>query len=120
MSNESGANEIYVRPFTPDAPAGTGAKWLVSKGGGDRSLWRPDSKVLFYLGPAQVMAVDIDTSKGFQAGTPRRMFTAPPGASITSWDLSPDGKRFLFVAPPGAGHVVPYTVVLNWAARLKK
>jgi eukaryotic-like serine/threonine-protein kinase len=120
MSNESGANEIYVRPFTPDAPAGTGAKWLVSKGGGDRSLWRPDSKVLFYLGPTQVMAVDIDTSKGFQAGTPRRMFTAPPGASTTSWDLSPDGKRFLFVAPPGAGHVVPYTVVLNWAAGLKK
>jgi len=37
MSNESGVPDIYVRPFTPDAPAGTGAKWLVSKGGGFRS-----------------------------------------------------------------------------------
>ena len=119
-SNESGTPEIYVRPFTPEAPAGTGAKWLVSKGGGFRSLWRPDSKELFYLGPTQVMAVDIDTSKGFQAGTPRRMFTAPQGAANASWDLSPDGKRFLFVAPPGVGHVIPFTVIVNWAAGLKK
>ncbi len=41
--------ENYVRPFTPEAPAGTGAKWLVSKGGGVLPLWRPDSKELFYL-----------------------------------------------------------------------
>ncbi len=53
MSNESGANEIYVRPFTPEAPAGTGAKWLVSKGGGVRNIWRPDSKQLFYLSLAK-------------------------------------------------------------------
>jgi eukaryotic-like serine/threonine-protein kinase len=121
-SNESGAFENYVRPFTPDAPAGTGAKWLVSKGGGVLPLWRPDGKELFYLTlTSQVMAVDIDTSKGFQAGTPRRMFTAPVVVVPTvRWDLSPDGKRFLFAAPPGTGHVIPFTVVLNWAASLKK
>jgi Tol biopolymer transport system component len=121
VSTESGAAEVYVRPFTPDAPAGTGAKWLVSKGGGVRMIWRPDGKELFYLtstGPA--MAVDIDTSKGFQSGTPRRMFAGPTGASNTNWDLSPDGKRFLFVAPPGAGRVIPFTVIVNWAAGLKK
>ncbi len=119
-STESGPNEVYVRPFTPQAPAGTGAKWLVSKGGGVRPLWRPDGKELFYLNGGQVMAVEIDTSKGFQAGTPRRMFAAPLGAVNTSWDLSPDGKRFLFVAPPNAGYVIPFTVVVNWAAGSKK
>jgi Tol biopolymer transport system component len=120
-SDESGAFENYVRPFTPNEPAGTGAKWLVSRGGGLRPLWRPDGKELFYLNQAsQVMAVDIDTSKGFQAGTPRRMFTGPTGALNTSWDLSPDGKRFLFVAPPNSGRTIPFTVVLNWAADLKK
>jgi serine/threonine-protein kinase len=120
LSGESGTPETYVRPFTPDATAGTGAKWLVSKGGGIRPIWRPDAKELFYLSLAsQVMAVDIDTSKGFRAGTPRRMFTAP-AALVTGWDLSPDGKRFLFVAPPNAGRVIPFTVVLNWAAGLKK
>jgi hypothetical protein len=76
---------------------------------------------LFYLSlNGQVMAVDIDTRKGFQAGTPQRLFAAPPGATNTIWDLSPDGKRFLFAAPPGGGRVIPFTVVLNWAAGLKK
>jgi Tol biopolymer transport system component/predicted Ser/Thr protein kinase len=121
-STESGTPENYVRPFTPDAPAGTGAKWLVSKGAGALPIWRPDGKELFYLSLTnQVMAVDIDTSKGFQAGTPRRMFASPlVTAPTVRWDLSPDGKRFLFVAPPNTGHVIPFTVVLNWAAGLKK
>jgi len=117
----SGFADVYVRPFTPTAPAGTGAKWLVSKGDGIRPLWRPDGKALFYISLAnQVMAVDIDTSKEFQAGTPRRLFTAPPGVLAAGWDLSPDGKRFLFVAPPNNGRTIPFTVVLNWAAGLKK
>jgi serine/threonine-protein kinase len=121
VSQESGGAEIYVRPFTPDAPAGTGAKWLVSKGGGFTARWRPDGKQLLYLTPTvQVMAVDIDTGKGFQYGTPRRMFVAPVQAIATGWDLSPDGKRFLFVAPPGSARVIPFTLVLNWAAGLKK
>ncbi len=120
-SIESGTYEVYVRPFTPEAPAGTGAKWLVSKGGGFGSNWRPDGKQLFYLTVgSQIMVVDIDTSKGFQAGAPRRMFAAPPLSVTQGWDLSPDGKRFLFVAAPGTGRTIPFTVVLNWAAGLKK
>jgi Tol biopolymer transport system component len=120
LSTESGSAEVYVRPFTPGSPAGTGAKWLVSKGGGLRPLWRPDGKGLFYYNNGRAMAVDIDTSKGFQAGTPRRIFAGPVGVANVGWDLSPDGKHFLFVAPPGAGRAIPFTVVLNWAAGLKK
>jgi Tol biopolymer transport system component len=119
-SDESGTLENYVRPFTPDAPAGTGAKWLVSKAGGIRPIWRPDGKELFYLTvTGSVMAVDIETSKGFQAGTPHRLFTTS-AAQDTDWDLSPDGKRFLFAAPPNTERVIPFTVVVNWAAGLKK
>lgn len=62
-SDDSGSQEIYVRPFTPEAPAGTGAKYLVSKGGGVRPFWRPDGKELFYLNGTQVMAADIDTGR---------------------------------------------------------
>jgi eukaryotic-like serine/threonine-protein kinase len=121
MSDESGAAETYVRPFTPEAGAGTGAKWLVSKGGGIRPLWRPDGKGLFYSTlNFEVMAVDIDTSKGFEAGTPRRMFTTSNNVLTTGWDLSSDGQRFLMVSPPNTGRVIPFTVVLNWAASLKK
>jgi Tol biopolymer transport system component/predicted Ser/Thr protein kinase len=120
-SFESGTIDIWVRPFTPEAPAGTGAKWLVSKGTGWRSIWRPDGKALFYLSvTSQAMAVDIDTSKGFQAGTPRRMFTVPTGGGIAGWDLSPDGTRFLLPVPLNTSRITTYTVVVNWAAGLKK
>jgi hypothetical protein len=36
-------------------------------------------------------------SKGFQAGTPRRLFWVPGAQPASNWDLAPDGKRFLFV-----------------------
>jgi hypothetical protein len=48
------------------------------------------------------------------------MFTAPGTTLSSGWDLSPDGKRFLFVAPPNNVRTIPFTVVLNWAAGLKK
>ena len=121
-SQESGKNEIYVRPFSPEAGAGaTGAKWLVSKGTGAHPRWRPDGKELFYTSYyLDQMAVDIDTRKGFQAGTPRRLFAAPPPFGNVGWDIAPDGKRFLFVVEPGGSRTVPFTVVLNWVAGLKK
>jgi Tol biopolymer transport system component/predicted Ser/Thr protein kinase len=118
-SNESGALEVYVRPFSPDG--GTGAKWLVSKGVAGYPRWRADGKRLFYITlNSQLMAVEIDTGKGFQAGTPRRLFAVPGAQLATNWDLAPDGKRFLFDTTPNPSRPAPFTVVLNWAAGLKK
>jgi eukaryotic-like serine/threonine-protein kinase len=117
-SQESGTNEVYVRPFTTEA-GGVTPKWLVSKGGGNAPKWRPDGKLLYYMAPgAAVMAVDIDADKTFRADTPHRVFTAP-ALTGQGWDIAPDG-RFLFVAQPSTGRVIPFTVVLNWAANLKK
>lgn len=118
-SGESGGPEIYVRPFS-GSEGSAGPKWQVSKGGGLRSIWRPDGKGLYYITlNLQVMAVDIDASKTFAAETPRRLFVPPVLAPTQGWDIAPDG-RFLFVTPPSPGHVVPFTVVLNWAAKLNK
>ena len=120
-SNESGTFEIYVRPFTPEAPAGTGAKWLVSKGGGVRSH--------LAAGWQGVVLPHCDRpgdGRGYrhQQGIPGRYAAAnvhrSGGRADCGWDLSPDGKRFLFVAPPNTGRVIPFTVVVNWAAGLKK
>jgi Tol biopolymer transport system component/predicted Ser/Thr protein kinase len=120
LTLESGSPQIYVTPFAPDAGPGSGAKWLISKGGGLRPLWGPDGKELFYLTlNLQVMAVDIDTSKGFQAGTPHRLFTASPLVIQAGWDFDAVRKRFLMATPPGSGRVIPFTVVLNWATDLK-
>jgi Tol biopolymer transport system component len=124
-SSESGTSEIHVRPFSLQGGADTiGGPRLISRGNGSyHSRWRSDGKALFYAtvgSPQTVMEVDIDTSQGFRAGTPRSLFAAPPSALSNGWDIAPDGKRFLFFATPGDGRTIPFTVVVNWAAALKR
>lgn len=128
-SDESGRNEIYVRPF--DAASISGAsrpaalpvtgKWMVSKDGGTTALWRRDGKELFYLSlDGKVMAVDVSTSGVFQAGVPKMLFKAPDG--VLFWDVSADGKRFMMASPAVETPAPPpvFSVVLNWQAALKR
>jgi eukaryotic-like serine/threonine-protein kinase len=114
-SNESGQTEIYVIPF----PAALGAKWLVSRGGGFQPRWRRDGKELFYISSdSKMMSVEVATQPAFQSGTPRPLFqsnivdtgirTGP-----MSWDLAPDGNRFLIISP-STSDTPAITVTLNW------
>jgi Tol biopolymer transport system component len=128
VSNESGHDEIYIRTFSPDSKAtasDTSGKWLISVDGGSQPRWRGDSKELYYLGPnGMLMAVEIATSPVFRAGVPKSLFQTPPrtvdiSVTMRQWDLTSDGKRFLFPAPTEQTGV-PFTVVLNWQATLKK
>lgn len=122
QSNESSVSDIWVRPFSAAENAlSSGAKQLVSRGVSIYPHWRSDSKQLLYSTfNMDVMAVDIDAAKGFQAGTPRRLFTAPPPLINVGWSMTADAKRFLFATTPNGGRPAPFTVVLNWAAGLKK
>ena len=45
QSDETGQNEVHVRPF-PDITAG---KWTVSLGGGRFPLWSHSGRELFYV-----------------------------------------------------------------------
>jgi eukaryotic-like serine/threonine-protein kinase len=127
VSDESGREEIYVRTFSPDSTAAasdTGGKWLISTGGGHGPRWRGDGKELYYLAPdGKLMAVEIATNPEFRAGAPKALFQTPPQSSLSgasSWDLMPDGNRFLFWAPVEQVAQAPFRVVLNWQAGLKK
>ena len=127
-SDESGKNQIYVRPFDAAAlgTSSSGAapstgKWMVSKDGGSAPLWSYDGRELFYMGAdGNLMAVDVSTSGVFQAGVPKALFKVPAG--VVFFDVSADGKRFLVVAPTAASATPPpkFTVVLNWQSLLKK
>ena len=44
-SNESGRNEVYVRPFPGGAPSGSG-KWQISTGGGAHPIWSRNGREL--------------------------------------------------------------------------
>jgi Tol biopolymer transport system component len=122
VSNQSGVSEVYAREFSTDfsrGSAGTGGSRLVSRGGGTEPRWRGDGRELFYLAPnGKMMAVDVIAGQEFDVGTPTPLFQTPAGAIVG--DVSADGKRFLLVSPVGPSASVPFTVVLNWTAGLKK
>ncbi len=123
VSDESGTNEVYVKPFS--GGGGTelsGGKSMVSKEGGVAPRWR-GKQLLYTTSDGRVMAVDVTTDKTFQFGVPKRLFQAPspPGSTLGGGDITADGKRFLFVAPQGSSSApAPFTVVLNWFSALKK
>jgi eukaryotic-like serine/threonine-protein kinase len=104
-----------VRAF-PLNPAGD--KWPVSKAGGSNPRWRGDGKELFFAAPdGGVMSVDITTELTFQASAPRTLFKVPAGL-LPNRDVTADGKRFLVLVPQDAP--VPFTVLQNWQAALKR
>jgi eukaryotic-like serine/threonine-protein kinase len=122
-SDESGQNEIYVRPF-PDVDSG---RWQVSAGGGVQPVWARSGRELFYRNGPALMAVPIQTSPVFSAGKPTMLFQglylAGPGGP--TYDVSPDGRRFLMVkqgsnSPIGAGMPFRFVIVENWIEELKR
>jgi Tol biopolymer transport system component len=122
-SNESSTSDVYVRAFSPDGNAGAPAgKWLVSNGGlSMHPRWSGDGRQLLFTSAATfgLMAVDVDTRTGFQAGTPRRLFSAPPPLIPVGWTLASNPTRYLFITTSSGGRTAPFTVVVNWVAALK-
>jgi eukaryotic-like serine/threonine-protein kinase len=125
LSDESGRQEVYVRPFNASGPSGApvlgDGKWQVSTDGANSftPTWREDSKELLFYSGLNVIAVEVSTAPTFRPDNPQVLFRFPlaDGGAIT-----PDGKRFLLsvVAAPDAGKPQPITVVLNWPALLKR
>jgi eukaryotic-like serine/threonine-protein kinase len=100
-SNESGKNEISVRPF--DAATGTAGNPVIATSGGGRApLWSGDGKELFYITPdGTATALEVNAGAAFQTGPPKPLFKVPAG--LLFWDVSPNssgnGTRFLMPVP---------------------
>jgi Tol biopolymer transport system component len=99
-SNESGSNEVYVRPFP-----GPGGKWQISTGGGVAPRWSPNGRELFYRTTDSKIMVVTYTASGdsFHADKPQLW---SPGqfterGATRNFDLHPDGKRFAVLKAPG-------------------
>jgi len=120
-SNESGRMEVYVSPFPS-----MNAKWQVSTNGGIEPRWRRDSKELYYLAPdATMMATPLTAGASFQAGSPFALFQTHRRVAISSqdlfsYDISPDGQRFLIATKIENSGVAPLSVALNWTSNLEK
>jgi Tol biopolymer transport system component len=120
-SDESGKFEVYVRPF----PAANG-QWLISAAGGSQPEWRHDGKELFYISAdRKMMAVPVTTDgTTFSAGVPYALFDVQVPEQVapyaTDYAVTADGQRFLVNTVVDQQTRSALTVVLNWAAELKK
>ena len=100
ISDESGRYEVYVRPF-PDTRV---TRRQVSLNGGFAPRWSRNGGELFFTDETQTLfAVPISPGPVFTPGSPQRLFNAfefnPQGVS---YDVHPDGKRFLMTRGAGA------------------
>ena len=68
-----------------------------------------------------MMAVPVSTGPVFQSGTPQALFDSEIvdtgiRTGPLSWDLAPDGKRFLIISPTSTD-TSSLTVAINWHNR---
>jgi hypothetical protein len=122
VSDQSGRNEVYVRPFV--APGTTAAsddaQWQVSTSGGIHPAWRRDGKELFYLDPSGAMMGLPVTAAGntFDPGPPTLLFpTRIYGGGVDSqqgrnYDVAPDG--LFLINSELTNSASPITLIQNW------
>ena len=122
-SNESGQSEVYVRPF----PKADGGRWQVSTRGGVWPLWARSGRELFYVvEPGRMMAVPIQPGPTFAYGTPQVVFERPyyVGGGGRSYDVSPDGQRFLMIkdaSAASASSTLPQLIIVqHWLEELNR
>ena len=121
-SNESGSVEVFVQPFPS-----TGAKHRITQQGGSAPLWSLDGHELFYLNGPRMMRIDITTDAAFAFGNEQVLGMQGFlrfGEGIRSYDITPDGQRFLMIFPQGetdstAASTQRINVVQNWFEELK-
>jgi serine/threonine protein kinase/Tol biopolymer transport system component len=115
VSDESGRQEVYVRPF----PA-AGGRIKISSDGGSEPVWTRGGRELLYRQGNQFLSVEVRTEPGLAAGTPRLLFSGDfvPGGREDApfgYTVSPDGNTIYAVreiSVPEPGRLL--AVVTNW------
>jgi serine/threonine-protein kinase len=127
VSNESGGREVYVQPYP-----GPGEKVRVSTDsteGGTEPVWAPDGSELFYRGfgpDGGVFTAAVRSRSPFRVDPPRLVVKMNTGeydstTPVRSWNVSPDGRRFLASRFERTGEpVTTLHVVLNWGEELRR
>jgi serine/threonine-protein kinase len=108
-----GRADIYIRSVS-----GVGGRRLVSTGGGTEPRWTKSGREIVYLSRTEMMSVSVDPSTG-AVGNPTTLFRITdlkrdPDGRTHSYDVTPDGSRFLVVKRVERPNTQPLVVVLNW------
>jgi serine/threonine-protein kinase len=120
-SDETGQNEIYVRPF-PNVDDG---KWAVSVGGGVMPLWSRGGGEIFYVNRnREMVSAVVDTEAGFRVRERESLFTVGPDFLITQveqytlYDVTPDDQRFVMLREVESAES-EFILVQNFVEELK-
>jgi Tol biopolymer transport system component len=123
-SNESGTSQVYVQAFRAGAaPALTGPRHLVSKGGAATIRWRRDGRELYFLDNAGIIqALSVKLGDQAEFGPAARLFTISTEAraaihSLPGFDVSADGSRFV-IPVVSAAEGPSIVVIQNWEGLL--
>ncbi len=117
VTDESGRDEVYVQKLEG------GPRTQVSSNGGNTPKWRRDGRELFYEARdgALVSASVKPGADRVELSAPQTLFALPATyVGGHSYDATPDGQRFLVMAPFRPRAHEPLTVVVNWPALLRK
>jgi serine/threonine protein kinase len=124
VSDESGRNEVYVRPY-PQA----GARVQISADGGSQPVWSRNGRELFFRQGEALVAVNVTLEPNFTAGKPLIVFSRswpedPSGHAydlIADYDVSADGQKFVMPKyKPDASNIPNARVILSWFDELKR
>ena len=80
-------------------------------------MWSPDGRKLYYRSADQMMVVEVVTQPAFSVSRPTVLFEGRFDRGVTgnlSYDISPEGDRFLMIQPLGDRTADRLRVVLNW------
>jgi class 3 adenylate cyclase/Tol biopolymer transport system component len=94
-SDETGRYEVYVAPTN-----GQGARVQLSVEGGEEPVWSPSDDRIFFRNGTALMEVPIEVGAStIRAGMPTIVFDDPAWVNLIghSYDVTPDGSRFLIV-----------------------
>ena len=110
-SDESGQSEIYIDSFPKP-----GTRIRVTTAGGTEPRWRRDGSALYFRRGSEVHVARLSLGQpALEVASLDRLFDA--GAPIRSFDVTPDGTRFLLNLPALSSAPRSATMVVNWSGR---
>ncbi|HEX6315624.1 MAG TPA: hypothetical protein VFZ73_12230, partial [Gemmatimonadaceae bacterium] len=119
-SNEAGRLEVFIQSY----PDPTRERVQVSSGGGSEPWWTKGGRELAFRRGDSVLVVSVDPATGV-ASRPTALFggryvSREDWSQPASYDVTPDGERFLMLKFAAGDERRRVNVVTNWFDELRR
>lgn len=111
-SDESGQLEVYVEALRDRSP-GPGTRERVTSGGGSDPRWSRDGREVFFRRGSAIHVATPALGRGQNAAAATSMLFDTK-TDLRTFDVAPDGQRFLLNLPAAPAAAPPATLLVNW------